>query len=62
MSEETIKPPSTKDNSFHPEIIYKYGQARGKGNQICLRQDSKFIYFSQTRYMVKRFKNRFHNR
>ena len=30
MSEESITPQSTTDNSFHQEIIYKYG----KGNII----------------------------
>lgn len=43
MSEESIKPLSTRDISFDPEIIYKYGQERIKFNGIYLRQDS--IYF-----------------
>ena len=43
MSEESIKPLSTRDISFDPEIIYKYGQERIKFKGIYLRQDS--IYF-----------------
>ena len=43
MSEESSKPLSTRDISFDPEIIYKYGQERIKFKGIYLRQDS--IYF-----------------
>ena len=70
MSEESIKPPSTTDNSFNPKIIYKYGKARTKFNGICLRQDNILfihgnvvnLYFLGIRYIAKRFKHRFHIR
>ena len=43
MPEQSIKPLSTRDISFDPEIIYEYGQGRIKCKGIYLRQGS--IYF-----------------
>ena len=68
MSEEINKNPSTPENSFTPKWTgYPFLEVKFHGNN--LRQDSvpflhkkcsKLIYFLQTRYMVKRFKDRFH--
>ena len=37
MSEESIKPPFTKGESFNPDSIFKYGEARIEFNGTCLR-------------------------
>ena len=37
MSEESITPPSTTDNSFGSEIIYNYGKGKIKFKIICLK-------------------------
>ena len=68
MSEESITTPSRTEHSFNPEIIYNYRRGRIKFKGICLTQYSvlfihgnavcRFIYFLQSRYMVKTFKYR----
>ena len=40
ISEESIIPTSTSDNSFDPEINYNYGKRKAKFKGICLKQDS----------------------
>ena len=55
MSEETIKPPCRRENSFDPEIIYNYDHGKVQCERTCLKPDS--VSF---RYMVKRFKHRFY--
>ena len=43
MSKESITPPSITDNSFDPEITYKYVQERLEFKGIYLRRDSIFF-------------------
>ena len=67
MSEESITALTTTDNSFDPEIIYNFGKAEVQFKEICLKQNivfyswkySKFIYFLQSKYIVKRSNHRF---
>ena len=40
LSEESITPPSTADNSFDWEIICSYDKGKIKFKGICLKQDS----------------------
>ena len=40
ISEKSITPPSTSDQSFDPEIIYKYDKGKIKFKGICLKQHS----------------------
>ena len=45
MSEESITPPSTTNNSFDTEIIYNYGKRKAKIKGICLKQETvSFIH------------------
>ena len=39
MSEQSVKPSTTRDISFDLEITYKYGHGRVKFKRICLKQD-----------------------
>ena len=41
MSEESITPPTTINNSFSPKQIGKYTISTLKLNENCLKQDSK---------------------
>ena len=43
MSKESIKNPSTLDNSFAPKWIDTYPLAEEKINGNCLRQDGHFF-------------------
>ena len=74
MLEESIKTPSTPDNSFHPKVTVSYPILKAKFYGNCLKQDDMsflhknvvyiyiYIYYLQIRCTVKRFKPRFHVR
>ena len=47
LSNESIKPPTTSDNSLSPLIDYHGNKTRIKFNEICLKQN-KFTYAHRT--------------
>ena len=48
LSDETIKPPATPDNSLSPLIDYLGNKIRLKFNRSCLKQQNKLTYTHRT--------------
>ena len=48
LSDKTIKPPATSDNSLSPLIDYLGSKVRLKFSEGCLKQQNKFTYTHRT--------------